>query len=92
LQALQAKEAAETEALNQKANEEREKLHQVDDELRKVDSELTELNRQIKEKEIEIEHLGGHVEEIVRKNILLLILIGRPTRIWSEVKRLLFKR
>jgi len=31
--------------------------------------ELADLNRQIKEKEIEIEHLGGHVEEIVRRRI-----------------------
>jgi len=44
--------------------------------------ELADLNRQIKEKEIEIEHLGGHVEEIVRKKFLLRTLSGVRTRIW----------
>jgi len=67
LQAAQAKEAEEIGILTKKVDEEKAKFTAVQEELRKLDIELETINRNIKSKEIEIEHLGGIVEEIKRK-------------------------
>jgi len=69
LQARSAKEQAEVDELTAKTNEEKAKLHAALEELKKLDDELEDLNKQIKNQEIEIEHYGGHVEEIVRKKL-----------------------